>query len=101
MINFISKSYAAELKIPKVGGTDADINSIMSLIYNKIIPIALDLAIIVGVIMIFYSSFLYVSSFGEESKAETAKKTLLWSVIGTVVVFLAKVIVDSVDKFLG
>lgn len=102
MINqIIIKSYAADLKFPQMGGTEANISSIMGLITDTVIPLALDVAIIVGVLMIFYSAFLYVSSFGEEAKAETAKKTLLWSVIGTIIVFLAKVIVDIVDKFLG
>lgn len=88
-------------KLPdNIGGTEADLKSIMDFI-DKIIVIALNVAVVVGVIMILYSAFLYVSSFGEEAKAETAKKTLLWSIIGTVAVFLARIIVDAVDKFLG
>lgn len=81
-------------------GAEANLGTIMQFI-EKVFDIALNLAVIVGVIMILYSAFLYVSSFGEEAKAETAKKTLLWSVIGTIAVFLARVIVDIVDKFLG
>lgn len=89
------------LKVPAgIGGTDAGLNTVMQLI-AKATQIVLDVAVILGIIMIFVSAFLYVSSFGEESKAETAKKTLLWAVIGTVVAFLAKVIVDNVDKMLG
>jgi len=43
-------------------------------------------------IMVLYSAFLYVSSLGEEAKAETAKKTLIWSIVGFVVIGLAKTI---------
>lgn len=83
-----------------IGGTDASIESVMNLI-NRVIVIALNVAVVVGVIMILYSAFLYVSSFGEESKAETAKKTLLWSIIGTVVVFMARVLVNTLNKYLS
>lgn len=83
-----------------IGGPDASIESVMNLI-NRVIVIALNVAIVVGVIMILYSAFLYVSSFGEESKAETAKKTLLWSIIGTAVVFLARILVNTINNFLG
>jgi len=88
-------------KLPEnIGGTEANIESVMNFII-RMTDIALNVAIIVGVIMILYSAFLYVSSFGEESKAETAKKTLLWSIIGTVVVFLARILVNAVNNFLG
>lgn len=83
-----------------IGGTEANIETVMNFIV-RIIDIALNLAVVVGVIMILYSAFLYVSSFGEESKAETAKKTLLWSVIGTVVVFLARTLVNAVNSYLS
>lgn len=91
----------ANAKLPdNLGGPNASVESVMNFIVT-VIDIALNLAIVVGVIMILYSAFLYVSSFGEESKAETAKKTLLWSIIGTVVVFLARILVNTVNKFLG
>ena len=99
----IDRALAADpdVKIPdNIGGTEANLETVMNLIV-KIIDIALNVAVVVGVIMILYSAFLYVSSFGDESKAETAKKTLLWSIIGTIVVALARMIVNSVDKFLG
>lgn len=89
------------VKIPdNIGGTDASIDSVMNLV-TITINIALNIAVVVGVIMILYSAFLYVSSFGEESKAETAKKTLLWSIIGTAVVFLARILVNVINKYLG
>ncbi len=97
----VEKIYAIDIKLPAIGGTEAKIQDVLDFITKTLIPIALDLAIIIGTLMIFYSAFLYVTSFGEENKAETAKKTLLWSIIGTIVVALAKVIVDNVDRFLG
>ena len=108
MNRLISTIYAQEthdvtssVQMPKIGGTEADLDSVISTINDTVIPIALDAAIIVGVFMILYAAVLYVSSFGEESKAETAKKTLLWSIIGTIFVIAARAIVIIVDKFLG
>ncbi|MFA7244255.1 MAG: hypothetical protein WC080_03155 [Patescibacteria group bacterium] len=102
MHKIISIAMAADdLKLPeKSGGTEADLGTVLGFL-EKIISIAMDIAIILGVIMIFVSAFIYASSFGEESKAETAKKTLLWAVIGTGVAFLAKIIVDNLDLLLG
>jgi len=42
-------------------------------------------------IMVLYSAFLYVSSLGEEAKAETAKKTLIWSIVGFILLGLATI----------
>jgi FtsH-binding integral membrane protein len=92
---------ADELSLPeKPGGTDADLGTVLGFI-QKITSIALDIALILGTIMIFVAAFLYVSSFGEESKAETAKKTLIWAAVGTIIAFLAKLFVDNMDKILA
>jgi hypothetical protein len=45
-----------------------------------------------AVFYILYASFLYITSFGEESKAESAKKTLIWAVIGLAFILSANVI---------
>jgi hypothetical protein len=42
--------------------------------------------------MILFSAYLYVTSMGEEAKAETAKKTLIWSIVGFVLMGLASMI---------
>lgn len=101
MYKIINYAIAAdELSLPeKPGGTEADLGNVLGFI-QKITTIALDVAIILGVIMIFVSALLYAASFGQEAKAETAKKTLLWAAVGTLVAFLAKMIVDNLDKLL-
>lgn len=60
---------------------------------NSLVGIALDIIGIVAVIMIIYSAFIYVTAYGDDSKAETAKKTLFWSIIGLVTVALAYALV--------
>lgn len=89
-----------EIKIPGGRGPDESLQSAYDYVI-KVRDIALDVAIIIGIIMVFYSAFLYVSSFGDDSKAETAKKTLLWAAIGTAVVLAAKFIVDTLGNFLS
>jgi hypothetical protein len=80
--------------------TNAGLNTAIDFV-NKTSSIALDIAAIVGIIMIFYTALLYVGSFGEEAKAESAKKTLLWAAIGTLVVLAARIIIGIVSKLLG
>lgn len=103
---FFDKIHAADITVkkpsdfaPENDPTKFNLESAMDIV-NWIVGIALDLAVIVGIIMILYSAFLYVSSFGKDEQAETAKKTLLWSIIGTFVVALARIIVDNFDMIL-
>lgn len=49
-----------------------------------------DIAGVLAFIMILYSSIIYLTSYGEESRIEMAKKTLIWSVVGVIVILLAK-----------
>lgn len=62
--------------------------------------IALDLAGVVAIIMILWSSITYATSYGEESKAEIAKKTLTWSVIGLIVIIFSQTIFTLIEYYL-
>lgn len=75
--------------------TTANLSSVENFI-TRVTNLALDFAFILSVIMILYSAFLYVSSNGEESKAEAAKKTLTWSIVGFVVIFIAQLILSVI-----
>lgn len=102
MKNFLIEKVNAQTlnDITKLGGTEADLDGVSQAIF-VVIKIALDLAGMVGFIMILYASVLYVISFGDESKAETAKKTLLWSIIGMIAVASAWFLVYFIDISLG
>ena len=54
-----------------------------------IIKLAVYYAEVVAVFFIMYASFLYLTSYGDESKAESAKKTLIWAIIGLAIVIAA------------
>ncbi len=70
---------------------------------NKIIQLVVNiLSFIIGitaVIMIMVSGFKYITSGGDASKVSSAKSTLIYALIGLVVVALAQFIVQYVfDK---
>ncbi len=100
MINFITKISAQDSDIDQdvnslfhnIGGPDADLNTVVNYV-DTIITVAINLAGIVALLMIFYATIIYVTSYGDDSKIETAKKTLLWSIIGLVFVAVARILV--------
>lgn len=107
MINHLITKIMAEnvdpdsIKVPGIGDqTKADLNTIYTFI-TGIIDIALNVATIICVIMIMYSAFLYATAYGEESKAETAKKTLLWSAVGLFITVGSMYLVGFISKNLG
>jgi hypothetical protein len=51
---------------------------------------------IVAVIMIIYAGFRYVTSGGSDDSVKTAKNTILYAIIGLVIVALAQIIVHFV-----
>jgi amino acid transporter len=51
---------------------------------------------IVAVIMIMFAGFRYVTSGGKEESVKSAKNTILYAIIGLVIVALAQIIVHFV-----
>lgn len=68
-----------------IGGVITDIINVFSLIIGA-----------VAVIMIIYGGFKYITSGGNDSNVGSAKNTILYAVIGLVVVALAQIIVRYV-----
>ncbi|MEI7792779.1 MAG: hypothetical protein WCI57_04820 [Candidatus Berkelbacteria bacterium] len=108
MNQIIDRIYAAEGDKTLGGilgwfdGTDKSkgLGTITSFVGN-IVTLAVDFSFVLVTIMVLYSAFLYVSSLGEEAKAETAKKTLIWAIVGFVVIGLAEVIKNVMKKETG
>jgi hypothetical protein len=73
-------------------GTGNDFNSIL----KKVINILSVLVGAIAVIMIIIGGFRYVTSAGNDSGVQAAKKTIMYALIGLVVVALAQVIVHFV-----
>lgn len=55
-------------------------------IVAKAISAALDIAGALVVIMLMYSGYLYITAYGEEGKLTSAKNTLIWSIVGAIIV---------------
>jgi hypothetical protein len=67
----------------------------------SITGLALDFVGILAIIMIMYSAILYISALGDEAKLTSAKGTLIWSIVGLIVIVLSKVIIAIVRKELA
>lgn len=79
---------------PEAGSGTDDISSIMTLVVNII-------SIVVGfisVVMIIWGGMKYVTSGGESAKITSAKNTIMYALIGLVIVGLAQFIVRFVLK---
>jgi len=75
-----------------VNCNDKRLNNLIGTIINV-------LSIIVGVvavIMMIYGGFRYITSAGESGKVEESKKTIIYAVVGLIIVALAQFIVKFV-----
>jgi hypothetical protein len=70
-----------------------------SQILGKIIEISLGIAFAIAVIMVIYGGFQYITSAGNEEKATSARKTLLYAGIGLVIILLSFVMVSTLLNF--
>lgn len=55
-----------------------------------------NIAVILGVIFLIVSGYLYFTSFGNDEKAEKAKKSMVYTIIGLVLVASASIIVQTI-----
>ena len=75
---------------------DAAVDSTISNLISTIVDIFSWVIGVVAVIMVIYGGFKYVTAAGESSKVKSAKDTILYALIGLVIVGLAQVIVRFV-----
>lgn len=54
----------------------------------------------VAVIMIIWGGILYMTSGANEQRLTNAKKTIMWAIIGTAILWSAKFIIDAIDYIL-
>ena len=97
MLEFIAKTKAQDLpNITEVVLPGSNFDSIEGIVLGALNWIFL-LAGGLAVIGIVYSGIMYITSGGDATKAETAKKNLIWSIIGVVILFLAAIIIGWVQ----
>lgn len=75
------------------GTTD---NSGLKTIANKIVNLFSIIVGIVAVIMIIYGGFRYITSGGDSGRVGNAKNTLIYAIIGLIIVALAQFLVHYV-----
>lgn len=81
------------------GGSCSSVSGGTSSLNDKIAKVINLLSVIVGVIaviMIIIGGFRYITSGGKQESVTTAKNTILYAVIGLIIVALAQVIVKFV-----
>lgn len=61
----------------------------------------LNIVIFVGVVIMVYAGFTYVTSAGNQEKTKTALNMIIYSLIGIAIAFLAYWIVNLVAGFIG
>jgi hypothetical protein len=77
-----------------VGGVP--INTVPDLLFKLVDAFLLILAPI-AVVMIVYGGFLFVAAQGNENRLEVARRTILWSVIGLVLILGTKVLSSAIQ----
>ncbi len=74
----------------------SDIENILERIINFLLIIAAPVA----VIMAIWAGYLFMTAGGNEEKVKTARKTLMYVVIGVAVLILSKGVISLVVSFL-
>ncbi|MBI1975742.1 MAG: hypothetical protein HYS59_01935 [Candidatus Vogelbacteria bacterium] len=92
---------------PSSGGTRGGLTnplgevSTLNQLIAKILDALVQLAIPVAILFIVYAGFLFVTARGDEKQLETAKATLLWTVIGIGILVGADIIAGVVQSTIG
>lgn len=68
-------------------------------IATKVLDFLLSIVGIIGIIMLVFGGFVYLTSAGDENKAETGKKIVTYAIIAIAVALSALVLVTQVAKF--
>ena len=75
------------------------LTSIQQLI-DKLTYLILQLAVMVAPIMLIIAGFFFVTSAGDPKRVDTAKKMVMWTLIGLGVVFMGRIIVSFIQGIL-
>ena len=100
LLKIIDRAYAAGLELPTGAGTDTTIATVFEAVTSvKNILVGF----IYGGALLFFliGVYNYITSFGNDAKAQKAKQMMLWAIVGLVVVIMAGFIVTFVANLLG
>lgn len=68
---------------------------------NNIINFIFTLALAIAPVMIIIAGLLFVTSAGSPGQIETAKKIILYTLIGFVIILMAKGLINLFTQYLG
>ena len=89
-----------ESKIIKIENPFGE-NSTIWTVLDKIINGIFYLSLPIGALMIVIAAFYLLTSAGDPAKVSTAKSIILWTIVGIIVIFLSKAIVELLRNILG
>lgn len=70
-------------------------------IINNVINFIFGLAVFIAPLMIIIAGGLFITSGGDISKIEQAKKIILWTVVGFAIILLSKGVLGIIKQLLG
>jgi type IV secretory pathway VirB2 component (pilin) len=62
----------------------------------NIVNVAIEFSVIIAVVALIIAGFKYILAMGDEAKIEDATKSLVFALVGLVIVFLAPLIVEYI-----
>ena len=75
--------------------------SCVFIVIQNVINAALVLSAVVAVFLITYAAFQYVTSAGDKEKVDSARKRIVFAVIGLVIIFSAFAAINFISTFTG
>ncbi len=98
---FAAKALAQLKDPPNIEGLNTgtgDVDSIKNLIV-RIILIVLDFITLIAVIYVIIAGIRLIVSGGDEGEKDKAKKTIIYVIVGIIVILFARVLVSFASKF--
>jgi len=72
-------------------------NNVKDLLTTIVNDILIPIGSVIATVMVIYAGFLFVTARGNATQIETAKKALLYAVIGAAILLGAWVIINAID----
>jgi hypothetical protein len=70
--------------------------SSLPMLFSSVLAFALTFMAVIAVAVVIYAGFTYITSLGDEKKAAEAKHTILYAVIGLIIIGAAALIVNAI-----
>jgi len=81
------------------GNINLDVNRVVTIL-NNIKTWFSEAIFVLGIVIILYAAFLYMTAAGDDEKINKAKKAFVYGIVGIIVAMLAYGIWDTVYSFL-